>query len=87
MQKQVRIMPIFMTVLVLLTYCVCTGIGITAGSTSQGGTLEAMVIPAVVIVFIAFTAMKDMEKTNDNQQKQIDDLKRELEEMKQRLNQ
>ena len=78
-----RIKPVFIVAVVLVAYCFCVGLEIAANGT-MNSTLNAMMILAGTIVFMAFTAISEVEKTNADQQTQIDNLKRELEEMKQK---
>ena len=58
---------------------------IFAGLPVTRPSLVLIVMPlGIIVAYILFAAIYQVEKTNIDQQTQIDDLKRELEEMKQK---
>ena len=74
--KPIQTNPIYPAVLVLVA-SIMMGTG-----TGTNGIPGAMMIFAIAMVFVVFATMDGLRKKDNDQQTQIDDLKRELEEMK-----
>ena len=83
------IKPVFVTVLMfaLFVFNLWTDHALYVIALSSGNPFVSVMAnsiggTAVVMTFIVFTSIALLEKKTDEQQTQIDDLKRELEEMK-----
>ena len=84
MKESIPYRAVFITVLVFATYVIAVFLEIaTVGAVS--GALIVLMSPAVVVTFLAFYEIGRLRETSTEQQKQIADLTRELEEVKRKL--